>query len=565
MSEDHDIMLSQVMSMGFELEESQTALEITGFKSAEEAISYLLDKKTSSSAPQASSEVLPIETPKEPKPRKSKKDRTSRKKTKRKLVASEYEEEIGYDAIDAAFEEEEFQRENFKVVGLECDLSSVINKDNIHLVLAEEVNKVSDICEVNFTAAGALLKHLKWDSQRLLELFFDNPKKLLRSVGVKSRDDEASSVVQKFDKGAECSICMNSLEPGKARALACKHAFCNSCWKDHIEVQINEGRSIDIPCMGYKCNAVVDEETVRLTVSPEIYQKYTRFLSKNFVEDNPYLKWCPSPSCGNVVRSESLKAKIVVCSCGFKFCFVCCEEAHLPAGCAMMKEWTQKCKDDSETFNWLSANTKDCPKCNSSIEKNGGCNHMTCRKCAYEFCWICFGNWKTHSACNKYDEAESKAQSGRAALGRYLHYWTRYNLHEQSKKFESKLREKALQAMVNLREQKKNYQIDVKFIERATEQLIECRRTLKYTYVSAFYMDSGPEKTLFEYLQADLEKTTEDLSGMLEAAGTPDRRKLSDMSLLAGKKLQHLLDGVEEGLTSSFAPSSTQSSKKIYF
>lgn len=34
----------------------------------------------------------------------------------------------------------------------------------------------------------------------------------------------------------------------------------------------------------------------------------------------------------------------------------------------------KKCADDSETSNWISANTKECPKCHSTIEKNGGCN-----------------------------------------------------------------------------------------------------------------------------------------------------------------------------------------------
>ena len=44
----------------------------------------------------------------------------------------------------------------------------------------------------------------------------------------------------------------------------------------------------------------------------------------------------------------------------------------------------KKCSDDSETFNWISAHTKECPKCSYPTEKNGGCNHMTCKKCRYE-------------------------------------------------------------------------------------------------------------------------------------------------------------------------------------
>ena len=28
--------------------------------------------------------------------------------------------------------------------------------------------------------------------------------------------------------------------------------------------------------------------------------------------------------------------------------------------------WLKKCEDDSETANWINANTKDCPKCKVS-------------------------------------------------------------------------------------------------------------------------------------------------------------------------------------------------------
>jgi hypothetical protein len=34
---------------------------------------------------------------------------------------------------------------------------------------------------------------------------------------------------------------------------------------------------------------------------------------------------------------------------------------------------------------------KFCPVCRLKIEKNEGCNHMTCIVCSYEFCWNCLG------------------------------------------------------------------------------------------------------------------------------------------------------------------------------
>ena len=45
---------------------------------------------------------------------------------------------------------------------------------------------------------------------------------------------------------------------------------------------------------------------------------------------------------------------------------------------ARWRLWKEKCHDDSETKNWLTANTKPCPKCGKPVEKNGGCNLVMC-------------------------------------------------------------------------------------------------------------------------------------------------------------------------------------------
>lgn len=125
--------------------------------------------------------------------------------------------------------------------------------------------------------------------------------------------------------------------------------------------------------------------------------RYRELLNRSYVDDDPSLRWCPAPNCEYAVRCPGITPKSldsivpsVQCACGTHFCFGCgLESDHQPCICPIVKLWVKKCADDSETANWISANTKECPKCQATIEKNGGCNHMTCKKCKYE---VAIGN-----------------------------------------------------------------------------------------------------------------------------------------------------------------------------
>lgn len=57
-------------------------------------------------------------------------------------------------------------------------------------------------------------------------------------------------------------------------------------------------------------------------------------------------------------------------------------------------------------------------------------SHMTCKKCKWEFCWVCMGPWSEHGTawyqCNRYEEktgvnARDAQAKSRASLERYLH------------------------------------------------------------------------------------------------------------------------------------------------
>jgi ariadne-1 len=181
-------------------------------------------------------------------------------------------------------------------------------------------------------------------------------------------------------------------------------------------------------CMAEACHLVApdsfivnvltgEENTQALTETEKkelrgISNRFHELLVRDFVGSNASLKYCPYPGCTNTVSCPSAASKytltqtVPTVSCGargiitdpdsqrqssqssssgssnplslagkeHKFCFGCpIEGDHRPVVCGVAKMWLKKCRDDSETANWIKSNTKECSQCQSTIEKNGGC------------------------------------------------------------------------------------------------------------------------------------------------------------------------------------------------
>ena len=95
---------------------------------------------------------------------------------------------------------------------------------------------------------------------------------------------------------------------------------------------------------------------------------YQRMVVNAFVDSHQLLKWCPAANCGKIIKVTHSDCQAVTCDCGLTFCFACSQEWHEPVSCQLLKCWLKKCSDDSETSNWLNANTKDCPQCHVSFD-----------------------------------------------------------------------------------------------------------------------------------------------------------------------------------------------------
>ncbi|SAM02395.1 hypothetical protein [Absidia glauca] len=472
-------------------------------------------------------------------------------------------------AFDGAFAEKH-ERKTYEV---EFSVQSVK-----HLVASQdkEIEQVTTILGLPSKDAATLLRYFRWNKEKLFERYMDAPDTTLRRAGVVSQQYQAQPTLIKAtdlppsDQPFTCDICCDDDPDLTTASVACNHRFCVNCYGHYLTQKIKEdGESRRIECPQDQCNVIVDEATVQRVVDDKILARYRELLNRTFVDDNDNLRWCPAPDCEFAIEchvpSTSLTSIVptVQCACGDIFCFGCGLPDHQPAICSIVKKWLQKCEDDSETANWISAHTKECTKCHSTIEKNGGCNHMTCRKCRHEFCWVCMGPWSEHGTswynCNRFDERsssearESQTQS-RLSLERYLHYYNRYANHEQSAKLDQDLYQKTEKKMEEMQQTSDLSWIEVQFLKKAVDITVQCRMTLKWTYAFAFYLAKTNETAIFEDNQRDLEMATEQLSELLEKPLEREkiaqlRQAVLDKTVYVKHRREILLEDTAKGLT----------------
>ena len=183
----------------------------------------------------------------------------------------------------------------------------------------------------------------------------------------------------------ECPICLEKYSSqSNIIKMPCGHSICLICFQEYIKNKIQNAQVDKFNCPEEKCIFQIPEEKILVFLKKNrgLKKKYEKFKKINLVDCNPDFKWCVKPRCENIVQMIDRKNPFVKCSDGHQFCFKCANDWHPNMKCEdfidqIFKKYVDK------------AQVKFCPKCHSPIEKNYGCNHMTCIKCKFNFCWIC--------------------------------------------------------------------------------------------------------------------------------------------------------------------------------
>ncbi|KAI3834648.1 hypothetical protein MKX03_005988 [Papaver bracteatum] len=446
-----------------------------------------------------------------------------------------------------------------------------INEEDMRSRQEQDITEVSDVLSVPRSSAIILLLHHQWRVNDAKSEWFADEEKVRKAIGLfEKKPIDVDQEIRKKPK-LTCGICFDNYHHDEMYDAGCGHVFCESCWKGYIGASVYDGPG----CLLLRCpdpayNAAVCQDMVYKLVCEDGKKKYSDYLLRSYIEDNKSRKWkwCPGPGCGLAIQFEhdgdfkfDSENCDVNCECTHCFCWNCTEEAHHPVECSTVKKWNIKNTNEGENVTWILAHSKPCPNCKRPIEKNQGCNSITCSMCRLRFCWICLKSTADHYACNGYDDQDD----ANTDVAKYTHYYERWaGNHSSRAKAVEDLKKVQSVHIEKLSRMGSETKTSLEFIADSWKQIIECRRVLKWTYAYGYYLPKHEKtkKQFFEYLQGEAEHGLERLHECAEKELQPYlhgispledfndfRKKLIGFTNATKNFFENLVRGLENGLS----------------
>lgn len=243
-----------------------------------------------------------------------------------------------------------------------------------------------------------------------------------------------SSIGTNVPSEVDCTVCFDTKDISDCFVVSgCEHIFCIECILEWVKAH-SYAEELNCPCNGCHQQLSTSDIIYAITIGegkPEEFDRFAESRTRGNIENSKSaMKPCPRPGCDciHIVTTDQIQ-KCTQCLICHHFCCSCGYADHpgitcqadaeierdcLEPNCGLSHARVMTCEAAAKDKKNAAANqqiARKCPnpRCQKSISKNGGCNHMTCRKteggCGYEFCWHClakYGSTRCHASfCEK--------------------------------------------------------------------------------------------------------------------------------------------------------------------
>jgi hypothetical protein len=200
-----------------------------------------------------------------------------------------------------------------------------------------------------------------------------------------------TEIVNEMEPDSKCPICYDEISTPVQ--LACGHNYCTACIR-HFLTTASDSKIFPLCCMGDEnnCRAPIPIPALQRFLPPQQFKHLLETVFISHIEHLPQeFKYCTTPDCRQVYRCAKSQTSLVLhCpSCLSAICTSCHEEAHEGMTCAERKLHNDPAEQERLNDQLaMQSGFKRCPECTVWIEKDEGCNHMSCR-CGAHICWVC--------------------------------------------------------------------------------------------------------------------------------------------------------------------------------
>ena len=143
----------------------------------------------------------------------------------------------------------------------------------------KQIEEVAMIIGQPPEASAILLRHARWNKERLIESYMDKQEKVLEDAGLGRNPSSIPKIT--IVKNFTCEICCEDSPGLSTFAMRCGHRYCVDCYRHYLSQKITEeAEAAKIRCPGEGCNRIVDTKSLDLLIDDSLKDRRVRFDAK---------------------------------------------------------------------------------------------------------------------------------------------------------------------------------------------------------------------------------------------------------------------------------------------